>query len=208
MKGELLYSRNPRHSRILWGLFYVMFCAFLVIGLYLMAARIKTHTLPVGGIELSVPYSKYVVGETVTFTIKNNFNNSIYIVNNCPSEPLAVYRQAGNKWVRIHDQASVGACPEEQRQVSVTAMGSTNGNFAAWPHLFDQPGNYRVIAYIENYNSLPYQDFSVIAKPTPVTPQSKSTQVTPSITTPSNTSQSTTPTVRQNESSGNEQNDN
>ena len=208
MNGELLYARNPWHNRIIWAIFYIALSAVVLAGLYLAANQIKTHTLPIGGIQLSVPYSKYVVGETVTFTIKNNFNSAIYIVNNCPTEPLAVYRREGNSWVRIHDQAPSESCSEEQRQVSVPARGSTNGNFAAWPHLFDQAGKYRVVAYIESYNSLPYQDFTVIAKPVP--PARQNNPVQNSLTTPnSNTpAQNPTTTLRPTENNDHEQVDN
>ncbi|PIZ62693.1 hypothetical protein COY17_02125 [Candidatus Saccharibacteria bacterium CG_4_10_14_0_2_um_filter_52_9] len=185
MNGELLYTRNPRHFRILWAVAYIVIFILLIAGLYAAASRIRTHTLPVGSIELSVPYSKYAVGETVTFSIKNNFNSQAYVTNSCPAEPLAVYRQDGSKWVRIHDQASEGDCPDEQRQVGIPAGGTTNGNFAAWPNLFSQPGKYRIVAYVQHYNALPYQEIEIIARPATSANQTPTQQSTSGTTSPS-----------------------
>lgn len=165
MNGELLYTHHPGHFRIIWLLVYVIIAVALVVGLLEAASRIKTHTLPVGQVQLSVPYSTYVVGETVSFTIKNNFNSTIYIANQCPSEPLNVYRWDVGSWVRIHDQAAQSDCASEQRQVTIPPHGTQSGSFGPWHHLFNQPGKYRIVAYVDFYDALPYQDFDVIAKP-------------------------------------------
>jgi hypothetical protein len=128
------------------------------------------------------------VGETISFTITNNYNSPLYVLNNCPNEPLAVYRLQDSSWVRQHDTASLEECPTEDRQVSVAANAVTSGDFSAWHNLFSQPGKYRVVAYVEYYNALPYQEFEVIAKPlaktvsSPTTAPSTSTQ--PQTTTP------------------------
>lgn len=167
MNREIKYAQNPNRTRLAWAIVYGLLAVVVLIGIFKLASHIRTHTLPVGQIELSVPYSKYLVGEAVTFTIKNNYNSPVYISNQCPSEPLNVYRQESGKWVRIHDLASSKDCSIEDRQVKIPANGSVSGNFAPWRHLFDQPGKYRIVAYVEYYNALPYQDFEVITPPPP-----------------------------------------
>ena len=187
MKGELRYVHSKLYSRVAWVCFYVVLILIVLFGLHKVVDGIQTHSFPAGNVQLSVPYSEYLVGEVVTFTIKNNFNSPIHIINSCPAEPLNVYRQDGSAWVRIHDVALSGDCPTENRQITVAANGSVNGNFAAWPNLFKVPGRYRVVAYVEYYDSLPYQEFEVSAVPTSkptVTPGTNIETKAPSKTSP------------------------
>lgn len=163
MNNELKNVRHPYKLRLIWSTLYII-VSVVVISVAVQAAyKIKTHTLPTGKVQLLIPYSKYLVGETINYTIKNEYNSPIYIINSCPSEPLTVYRQESGKWVRQHDEAKLNDCPDEQRQVSVDAGKSVGGSFAGWHNLFKKPGKYRVVAVIEHYDLLPYQDFEVVA---------------------------------------------
>ncbi len=215
MKGELLYVYHPIRTRIFWAIVYVVLLVGVTIGLFAAGSQIRTHTIPVGGIGLTVPYSKYLVGENINFTIKNNFNSAIYVVNKCPSEPLSVFKQENGVWVPIHDTATEGGCSDESRRVSVPANSTTTGSFAAWPHLFDTPGKYRIVALVEYYNALPYQDFEVIAKPEVPKSTSTSSSASSSSSSSSSTTQqktttptTTTPTTTYQEPGDNEPNDN
>lgn len=165
MKGELRYAHSKFASRIWWLLFYLVVLTALIVGALKLLDNIKTRNLPAGQIQLSIPYSKYALSDTITFTIKNGYNSPVYLVNDCPSEPLNVYRQENGSWVRIHDTASLSDCPTEGRQIEVPASGQVNGSFAPWHNLFNVPGKYRVVAYVEYYDALPYQDFEVVADP-------------------------------------------
>lgn len=177
MKGELYYVQHPYRSRIAWIIFYAFLFIALLFGIYKLADTVRTRSLPTGDIRLKVPYSKYLVGEAVSFSITNNYNSPVYITNNCPSEPLAVYKRENNSWIRLHDTASISACADEQRQVEVPAKGVVNGSFAPWKHLFNTPGKYMIVAYVEYYNALPYQEFEVINPPS-TSPQNKNTPPT------------------------------
>ena len=203
MRGELRYAHSKVYSRVGWVVFYVVLLGLLLLGVYKVLGNIKTHSLPAGEVQLIVPYSKYLVGEAITFTVKNNYNSPVYLVNDCPAEPLNVYREENGTWLRVHDRASVGDCPTENREITVKANGSVDGSFASWHNLFKIPGKYRVVAYVEYYDALPYQEFEVIA-PAPVvkpaaTPVKKTTKttaspvVTPVVPTPQATP--TEPTV-------------
>jgi hypothetical protein len=121
--------------------------------------------VPVGSIEVSTKYSTYLLGDTVDFTVKNNFNTTVYIDNNCPSEPLEVYRMVGTTWTRIHDTASAKNCTTEDRKVPIPAKGTQTATFKNWPHLFDQPGKYRIVVYVQYFGQVPYRDFEIIARP-------------------------------------------
>ncbi len=167
MNRELYHHAHRRRRLVGWILFYILLALAVLAILYYVATQIRTHTLPVGQIQLDIPHSQYLVGETVTFEIKNYLNAPVYVVNKCPGEPLAVYIKQNGIWVRVHDQANAKDCPAEDRQVSIAANSSLNGSFAAWHQLFHQPGLYRVVAVVEHYNALPYQDFEVITPPPP-----------------------------------------
>ncbi|MEI7917934.1 MAG: hypothetical protein WCH58_00970 [Candidatus Saccharibacteria bacterium] len=194
MNNELDHLKHPFKLSLFWVVVYVLIAGFIIGGANIAANQIRTHTLPTGDVTLTIPYSKYVVGESVNFTIKNNYNSSISILNNCPAEPLAVYRQASDgSWIRQHDYASYGACSTEQRQVSVAAGQSVSGNFDPWPNLFVNPGKYRVVAFVEYYNALPYQEFEVVAPKTASTTQQQSSNIadsTSAVSTPSTASNS------------------
>lgn len=191
MRGELRYAHSKRFSRVAWLLFWAALLSLLAYGFYQVVGNIQMRSLPSGQIQLSVPYSKYLVGETITFTIKNNYNSAVYLINDCPSEPLNVYRQENGAWVRIHDTASITDCPTENRQIEVAANGSVNGSFAPWHNLFNTPGKYRVVAYVEYYDALPYQDFEIVAKYVPAPKPAVSTPVLPAYS--QQTTQTTSP---------------
>ena len=164
MRGELLFVKQPERNYIKWVIFYSLLIIFTLFGLYQVAAHVRTHGLPAGSMVLSVPYTKYVVGEEITFVLKNNFNSVVFISNNCPQEPLAVYKQVSGSWVRQHDQTSEENCVDEARSIGVAPNGDVKGSFAKWKNLFSTPGKYRVVAYVEYYNSLPYADFEIVDK--------------------------------------------
>lgn len=165
MKGELYHVQHPGHSRKRWALFYIILAAVLIAAFLLVAGRIRTYTVPAGAISLTVPYKTYLVGEPITFTVSNGYNSAIYITNKCPHEPLAVYRQEGEVWKRIHAETETKNCSDADRQVRVAPGGQQSGSYANWPSLFAQPGKYRIVAYVEYFNAAPYQDFEIISRP-------------------------------------------
>lgn len=210
MNSELKNIRKPFRLRSYWFLVYLILVIAAVSVVFVAAEQAETHILPVGQVKLTVPYSKYIVGEKISYTIKNSYNSSIYIINNCPSEPLAVYRFENNKWVRQHDQTTQGECAGQQRQISVEPGGSITGNFSPWHNLFKKPGKYRVVVAVEHYNSLPYQDFEVVAVgaaalndqlttdaviPDSSSEQTASTNPTTNTTTEKKTTTTSTPTT-------------
>jgi len=165
MNQELHHVQNPWHSRFIWLLVYIGLLASAIIVLVLMVGRVRTYSLPAGSVELRVPYSKYLVGEVISFTVKNNFNSPIQVTNSCPAEPLSVYRLEGKTWVRIHQNIDIRDCADDERNVTIPANRSMTATFARWNKLFATPGTYRVVAQVQYYNALPYQQFEVMREP-------------------------------------------
>lgn len=160
-----VYAKLSQSHRVIIVGFYMFVALSVVALLYDLGSRIKTRSLPTGSIVLATDYSTYLVGDPVVFTVTNNYNSAVYITNNCPAEPLEVYRLEGDTWLRVHDAIDYKECPTAERQVRVPAHSAVTGDFSRWKKLFEKPGKYRVVAYVDYYNSLPYSDFEVIAMP-------------------------------------------
>lgn len=180
-----LHSEDHKTRRLVgWIVFYSLMIGAVIFGLMLASSRIRTQTLPVGQIKLSIAHSEFLLGEPITFTIINDFNSTAYVMNRCPTEPLNVYKKEGETWVRIRDETISGGCSDDQRKVGVAPNSTLTSNFDAWPNLFVKPGKYRIVAMVEHSNDLPYQDFEIIAKPVVPVTSSPTTQ-------PTSTSQAT-----------------
>ena len=158
-----MMKKHMKRGAVAFAYVAILFGAFL--SLWILGSKIKTRTVPQGSIEVTTSYSKYLVGETVDFTVKNNFNSSVYIENNCPSEPLEVYRLESTKWVRIHDTTTSKNCAADDRRVEIEPNSTKSSDFSNWPRLFTTPGKYRIVVYVQYFNQLPYKDFEVLAKP-------------------------------------------
>ena len=155
-----LVNRN-----IVIGVVGVAMLAVIIAILFVVGTKINTKTVPKGNISVTTPYQTYLLGEEISFTIHNNFNSSIVIKNNCPTEPLDVYRYENDKWVRVHDTADEKACMSNQRTVAIPANGQRDASFSPWPRLFDKAGKYRIVAYVDYYEQLPFAEFEIIEKP-------------------------------------------
>lgn len=177
---------------LVWVLFYAI--AILTVGLFAhhLLEEHGDDQLPSGHVELSVSNQQYQPGETVYFTIKNNFPTKIYITNNCPGEPLNVYKWDGAKWTQIHDSADNpdSECYKQSRRVPISAGATITYSFKDWPHLFENPGVYRLVLVIDHYDELPFVDFKVLEKPAIVTKPTIQQRTSPTSTS---TSSPTTP---------------
>jgi hypothetical protein len=147
----------------------VLYAAFFV-GAGVFATSVyreySEHVLPEGYIELRVSKTQYQPGEVVEFTVVNHFPTPVYVTNECPEEPLNVYRWENNAWVQLHERALSpdSECYQEARNVLIPSEGSRTYSYKDWPHLFERPGVYRIAAALDYYNELPFQDF-VVLKP-------------------------------------------
>ncbi|MEO8105218.1 MAG: hypothetical protein ABI602_02675 [Candidatus Saccharibacteria bacterium] len=165
--SELIHVESPWQSRFRWLVVFVVLFAAIVLSSFVALNRIRTYSLPTGGVQLNTQYSQYLVGEPVNLTIKNGFNSPISIVTSCPSEPLAVYRSVNNQWVRIHDMTSSSNCPATSGTLLIPAAESKTVSLANWPKLFSTAGSYRIALQVQYSNALPYVDFMVMTPPPP-----------------------------------------
>ena len=125
-----------------------------------------TDKLPAGYIELTLDKERYIVGDTVSFTVVNRFPTVIYVVNHCPKEPLNVYAWKSNQWEQLHAFADEsGQCFGQERMVAIPPNGSRGYNFDDWQTLFAEPGVYRIAMVVDGYSEIPFVDFVVAEKP-------------------------------------------
>ncbi len=157
-------ERNKRRRLVGWILIYLLLLIVFALSIYWQGRRVNTLGFVPGTIQLSVPKTKFTVGDKISYTLKNGLSKPITLLNNCPNEPLFVYSWTNNSWVRIHSTAKASACINQPKKRVIKAGSSYTQSFADWPSLFKNPGIYRIVALATNYTSLPYADFQVVAK--------------------------------------------
>lgn len=159
-------SVSRRHATIMWLLYGALFIAIMGALAYI-GSTYQTKTLPSGKLSLTTPYTNYLATDEITFTITNNFNSTIVFKNNCPQEPLVVYRWDGNAWKRIHAMADPLTCVGKKSTIEVPSGASVTGTFKSVQSLFSQPGYYRIVAYVDALNSMAYRDIRIVDTPIP-----------------------------------------
>ena len=92
------------------GALYMVFVVPIAIGGYIATSGSFASSVPTDTIQLTLSKAQYKVGEEVSFTLTNTGEEAVYVGNNCPNEPLSVYRFADNDWVRIHDERDASDC--------------------------------------------------------------------------------------------------
>ncbi len=165
IRSEKRHAANPYKTYIGWGVFYVAVIAGAIYGFLQFASAFHTHSAPTGSVELHVPYGKYLVGEPIGFSVTNNYTTTISITNNCPGEPLAVYKLVKKTWERIHATSKKSTCEGDDRFITIQPGKTVSGSYKNWSSLFKNPGKYRIAVHIPYFNSVAYQDFSVVKKP-------------------------------------------
>jgi hypothetical protein len=160
-----LRKRSPWLKIAVWSVFYTVILGGFAYYMYTISKDVNTYGFVNGSIQVATSQAKYTVGDTISYTLTNNLASPITLVNNCPQEPLHVYKWENSQWQRIHDTAGSGACDSAQKQITIASGQAINGSFANWKNLFAQPGIYRVVAFASNYTQLPYADFQVVAPP-------------------------------------------
>ncbi len=167
MSGTPENKKKNKYKRILaWTLFYILVFIGFLVAIYWQSNKVNSLEFPQGQILVSTSKTNYTVGDTINYTITNKLVNPITLINHCPNEPLHVYVWKNYQWVRIHSKEKSSLCGANKSYV-IQPNKSKTFNFNNYPKLFNSPGIYRIVAYADNYTSLPYADFEVIAKPSP-----------------------------------------
>ncbi|MCA9349011.1 hypothetical protein KC878_02575 [Candidatus Saccharibacteria bacterium] len=172
LNRELRSHRKTVTNRLLWVLFYLIVIGGMAVYAYKLYNQHEKSHIPNGYIELKLDKVQYQLGESVEFTVVNHYPSPIYVLNQCPNEPLHVFEWQDEVWVQLHSKAvsSDSDCYKQPRNVAIAAEASRSYTFDDWPDLFDHPGVYRVVMAVDHSTDLPYQDF-VVLKPAEVIEQ-------------------------------------
>lgn len=160
------YSRKGQRN-VKAAMPYVVILALAGVIGYRTSVSIFAAPIVSGGlVRLSVDQPQYSLGQTVRFTLTNDSPKPISVINNCPNEPLEVYRQQAKtgQWQRIRDTADAAKCANAPRQYVIAAGAASAASYRYWPDLFAAPGRYRIIAPIEQYDDRPAIEFDVVAQ--------------------------------------------
>ncbi|HET9174309.1 MAG TPA: hypothetical protein VFN56_03445 [Candidatus Saccharimonadales bacterium] len=181
---SVVRERNKRKRLAGWVFIYLLLITVLVLAVFWQVKRINTLNFASGQLQLTTSKAKYTVGDDISYTLKNGLDHSITLLNKCPAEPLYVYAWTNNSWVRIHDTASPSVCESQPSQMTIVSGASYTQNFTNWPNLFKKPGIYRIVELATNYTALPYADFQVVAKPTPLPTKTQIQVIIQKVVTP------------------------
>lgn len=143
---------------------YVVVVALIGVVGYQATSLLFAETLTGGRLRLTVDQPRYQAGDNIRFTIHNDLEQTVYVANNCPNEPLEVYRLQAGQWLRVHDAADPAKCVGEPRTFAIAARGQASASYRYWPKLFETPGRYRLVAPIEHYDDRPAIEFEVLAR--------------------------------------------
>lgn len=135
---------------------------FVLVGYHNTRSLFALSNAP-AGVSLYVDQAQYHVGDDISVTIANASSTPISITNNCPNQPLAVYREENGAWVSLSAAASITKCTGEPRNYTIPADRSLSTDYQYWPTLFNQPGHYRIVAPIDSYSSGPSVSFTILS---------------------------------------------
>jgi len=172
---------------------YVVLILGVLVLAWIVYSSHRGIELPYGKINLKMSKQKYQPNDEVSFSVTNNLPDTVYVANNCPNEPFAIFKWQTNSWARIHDKVKSqdSLCYKQPRNVPIPANSTVTYHFSDWENLFSSPGVYRVAMEVDHYNQIPYQDFAIL-EPAPV--QSAPVNSTPIYTAPTqNTPRVTSP---------------
>lgn len=147
-----------------WVLVYLAFIGSAIVYAKSYISTYEKSKLPSGHIELKLNKIEYQLGETIKFEVINHFPTDIYVLNQCPSEPLNVFKWENEEWIQLHDKVTDknSDCYNEPRNILIKSERTRVYDFDEWTNLFTKPGVYRVAMTIQGYDDIPFQDFKIL----------------------------------------------
>lgn len=152
---------TPLHMRKV-GVVYGLFIVPMALVGYMATRGLFANPLPTAQATLTLDKTQYKVGDVVRFTLANNSTESIAVTNNCPYEPLRVYKQVGTDWQQVHGKSDQAVCEGKSRQYIIAPGAQATTSYKFWEQLFAQPGRYKIVAELNDTASGPSQEFEVI----------------------------------------------
>lgn len=116
---------------------------FLVVSYIFEFFSPKEEEISSGNVILQTLEENYPASKTVSLQIKNYSDKTIEIPNQCPKNPLKVYRYENNQWIEKTSKAEIECPPDKD---TVLAPGKTMlVSYDYWNYnLFSEMGRYRI----------------------------------------------------------------
>lgn len=90
---------------------------------------------------------EYSQDDLISIQVRNNTDQETVIANECPDEPLDVFKKDKGEWVQIKHTRENGC--ESTSDITLQAKGETAVNYRGWNHsLFGETGTYKVAVTI------------------------------------------------------------
>ncbi len=159
------FKRNHRKRLIGWVLFYSFLLFVFLVFFIKQISKVNTLQFATGQLQLTTSKIQYVSGDSINFTLTNNFNLPITLINKCPKPWLHVFNYNNGVWNQISSSTSASNCTSQASDLIINPHKSITENYDYWKSIFTNPGIYRIAILAENYPSISYADFQVIAKP-------------------------------------------
>lgn len=116
--------------------------------------------LPRDAVEIVLSKEQYKVGEEIYFGILNNSDRVLEIENECPGEPLEIYKLINGAWQHIKGEAEVKC---SQKHIAVEPGELKGSSFLPWQNiLFNSPGTYKIVVEVEGYGGEFEKIFTII----------------------------------------------
>ncbi|TAN57151.1 hypothetical protein EPN15_05080 [Patescibacteria group bacterium] len=143
----------------------IVFAGIIIAAIAVVAAvKLSIHTdlpvLPRDAIEIVLSKSQYAVGEEIYFGILNNTDRILQIENECPREPLEIYKLSGSYWQHIRGEAEVKC---SQKHIALDPGELKGASFLPWQKiLFNSVGTYKIVVEVEGYKGEFEKIFTII----------------------------------------------
>lgn len=109
---------------------------------------------------------EYRQDSLVTIRLRNNLDSPIAIPDDCPEEPLNVFRYRNGEWIQLSVRPNI-ECPDRE-EIIIPAGEDYNIEYGAWNHaLFHEIGRYKVSVDAEidgEEKTFESNEFTVIRK--------------------------------------------
>jgi YidC/Oxa1 family membrane protein insertase len=123
----------------------VIFLAiFLTINYVLQSCQNKeVELITDGNVTVTTSKTEYSRSQLVTVKVKNNSTETITIKNECPSEPLSVFRSENNEWVQQNVSPELNC--ENAKDLEIETGKELSLNYNDWNYaLFSEMGRFKI----------------------------------------------------------------
>lgn len=94
-------------------------------------------------VTITTTKNEYPVRKTVTLEVYNGTSQAITLANNCPTQPLRVYKKENNKWIEVSHTADISC--QENKEITIESGKDFTIPYNSWHYsLFGELGRYRI----------------------------------------------------------------